>query len=101
MPHLPKLEEEVAAPLGEVIGIETARARTARSTSRETFGLLHVAVREWMLAGHGLADVEQHLIDPASISPERKAVLWLLAWSMLAPSDQIAEVEAHIELLSA
>jgi hypothetical protein len=53
-----------------------------------------------MLAGSRLSDVEEQLIDPAPLSAEKKAVLWLLAWSLLPPSYQIAEVEAHIRLLS-
>jgi len=53
-----------------------------------------------MLAGRQLSDVEEELIDPAPLSTDEKAVLWLLAWSMLPPSHQLAEVQAHIELLS-
>ena len=53
-----------------------------------------------MRAGRGLSEVEEELIDPASLNADEKAVLWLLAWSMLPPNHQLAEVEAHIELLS-
>lgn len=52
-----------------------------------------------MLAGRALSEVEDELIDPAPLSTDEKAVLWLLAWSMLPPSHQRAEVEAHIALL--
>ena len=52
-----------------------------------------------MLAGRWLSDVENELIDPAPLSTDEKAVLWLLAWSMQSPSRQRAEVEAHIEQL--
>lgn len=68
--------------------------------SVDVFSSLHLAVRKRMLAGHGLGAVEDELIDPAPVSPEKKAVLWLLAWSLLPSSYQLAEVEAHIELLS-
>jgi hypothetical protein len=64
------------------------------------FESVQVAVRTWMLAGRGLGEVEEELIDPALLSADEKAVLWLLAWSMLSPSHQRAEVEAHIEVLS-
>jgi len=53
-----------------------------------------------MLAGRELDEVEGELIDPAPLSTDEKAVLWLLAWSMMPPSRQRAEVEAHIERLS-
>lgn len=53
-----------------------------------------------MLGGRALSEVEGELIDPATLSTDEKAVLWLLAWSMQSPSRQLAEVEAHIEELS-
>jgi hypothetical protein len=53
-----------------------------------------------MMAGRGLSAVEEELINPASLSADEKAALWLLAWSMLPPSRQLAEVEAHIEALA-
>jgi hypothetical protein len=53
-----------------------------------------------MAAGRGLSEVEDELIDPAALSTDEKAVLWLLAWSMQSPSRQHAEVEAHIEQLT-
>jgi hypothetical protein len=64
------------------------------------FESLHITVKTWMLAGRELRDVEEELIDPAPLSTDEKAVLWLLAWSMLPPGHQLAEVQAHIELLS-
>ena len=53
-----------------------------------------------MLAGRALVDVEEELIDPAPLSADEKAALWLLAWSMLPPAQQRAEVEAHIRQLT-
>jgi hypothetical protein len=53
-----------------------------------------------MLAGQRLSEVEEELIDAAPLSTDEKALLWLLAWSMLPRSSQLAEVEAHMELLS-
>jgi non-ribosomal peptide synthetase component F len=53
-----------------------------------------------MLAGRELSEVEDELIDPATLSSDEKAVLWLLAWSMLPAAHQLAEIQAHIELLS-
>ena len=53
-----------------------------------------------MRAGRGLSDVEDELIDPAALSTDEKAALWLLAWSMQSPAHQRAEVEAHIEQLT-
>ncbi len=53
-----------------------------------------------MLAGRGLGEVEEELIDPAALSTDEKSALWLLAWSMLPPAHQRAEVEAHIEQLT-
>jgi hypothetical protein len=72
----------------------------ALHASEDVFGSLHLAVRKRMLAGHGLGAIEEELIDPAPVSSEKKAVLWLLAWSLLPSSYQLAEVEAHIALLS-
>ena len=72
----------------------------AQHRSVDLFRSLHLAVRKRMLAGHGLGAVEDELIDPAPVSADKKAVLWLLAWSLLPSSYQLAEVEAHIELLS-
>ena len=53
-----------------------------------------------MWAGRGLSEVEDELIDPAALSTDEKAALWLLAWSMLPPADQRAEVQALIEQLT-
>jgi hypothetical protein len=64
------------------------------------FRSVEVAVRARMLAGDGLGEVEEELINPAALDSERKAVLWLLAWSLLPRAYQLAEVEAHIALLS-
>jgi len=50
-----------------------------------------------MLAGRGLSEIELELIDPAPLSTDEKAALWLLAWSMQSPDLQRAEVEAHID----
>jgi len=72
----------------------------ALHAGEDVFGSLHLAVRKRMLAGHGLGAVEDELIDPAPVSTEEKAVLWLLAWSLLPSNYQLAEVEAHIALLS-
>jgi len=57
-------------------------------------------VKTWMSAGRGLSDVEDELIEPATLTTDEKAALWLLAWSMLPSSEQLASAEAHIELLS-
>ncbi|MGD0981747.1 MAG: hypothetical protein ABR946_09745 [Solirubrobacteraceae bacterium] len=72
----------------------------AQYRSVDAFSSLHVAVRKRMLAGHGLGAVEDELIDSAPVSADKKAALWLLAWSLLPSSYQLAEVEAHIALLS-
>jgi phage host-nuclease inhibitor protein Gam len=64
------------------------------------FDALHMDVKTWMSAGRGLSEVEDELIEPATLSTDEKAALWLLAWSMLPPSEQLAGAEAHIELLS-
>ena len=64
------------------------------------FDSLQIAVKTWMLAGRGLSEVEDELIDPAHLSTDEKSALWLLAWSMLPPARQRAEVEAHITLLT-
>jgi len=64
------------------------------------FDSLEVAVRTWMLAGRGVSEIEDELIDPATLSTDEKAVLWLLAWSLQSPSRQRAEVEAHMQQLS-
>jgi cytochrome c-type biogenesis protein CcmH/NrfF len=73
----------------------------ALQSSADVFRSLQLAVRKRMLAGHGLGAVEDEVIDPAPVSTEKKAVLWLLAWSLLPTSYQLAEVEAHIALLTA
>lgn len=82
------------------VTIGDARAQTPAYPRLGAFRSLELAVRTRMLAGRGLSEVEEQLIDPAPLSAEKKAVLWLLAWSLLPPSYQIAEVEAHIRLLS-
>ncbi|MGD0980259.1 MAG: hypothetical protein ABR946_02135 [Solirubrobacteraceae bacterium] len=64
------------------------------------FEALHMDVKTWMSAGRGLTEVEDELIEPATLSTDEKAALWLLAWSMLPSSEQLASAEAHIELLS-
>jgi hypothetical protein len=66
----------------------------------DVFRALEMAVRSWMLAGRGLSEVEEELIDGAPLGTDEKALLWLLAWSMLPRSYQFAEIEAHIQLLS-
>ena len=53
-----------------------------------------------MLAGRGLGEVEDELIDPAALSTDEKAALWLLAWSMLTPAHQRAEVQTLIKQLT-
>jgi cytochrome c-type biogenesis protein CcmH/NrfF len=73
----------------------------ALQSSADVFRSLQLAVRKRMLAGHGLGAVEDEVIDPAPVSTEKKVVLWLLAWSLLPSSYQLAEVEAHIALLTA
>jgi hypothetical protein len=60
------------------------------------FDSLLLAVRRWMLAGRGLDEVEEELIEPATVSDDEKAAVWLLGWSMLAPERQLAEVQMHI-----
>jgi hypothetical protein len=64
------------------------------------FRSVQAAIRLRMLAGHNLDEVEDDLIDPAPLSSDWKAALWLAAWSLQPPSHQLAEVEAHVELLS-
>ncbi|HEX2704049.1 MAG TPA: hypothetical protein VHM72_11545 [Solirubrobacteraceae bacterium] len=53
-----------------------------------------------MLAGHELRLAEEELIEPATISTNRKAVLWLPASSPMLSGFQLAEIEAQIESLS-
>ena len=88
----------VPGPVPAVIG--DAHWQAHEHSRLGAFRSLEFAVRARMLAGRGLSEVEEQLIDPAPLSAEKKAVLWLLAWSLLPPSYQIAEVEAHIRLLS-
>lgn len=78
---------------------DKSRAQNCTDPTEDAFRVLLGKVRTGMLVGRGLGEVEQELIDPAPLDADRKAVLWLLAWSLLPPGDQIAEVEAHIELL--
>jgi hypothetical protein len=84
------------------LSLESAEVASspAQYRSIDAFSSLHVAVRKRMLAGHGLGAVEDELIDRAPVSADEKAALWLLAWSLLPSSYQLAEVEAHIALLS-
>jgi len=65
----------------------------ALQSSADVFRSLQLAVRKRMLAGHGLGAVEDEVIDPAPVSTEKKA--------LLPSSYQLAEVEAHIALLTA
>jgi hypothetical protein len=62
---------------------------------------VQAAVEEYMREGRGLTAVEDQLIDPSLFGDELKTALWLLAWSLLPSSYQVAEVEAHIERLLA
>ena len=78
----------------------SARRRANDQLIVGEFESLQIAVKTWMLAGRGLGEVEEELIDPASLSSDEKAVLWLLAWSTLPPGQQLAEVQAHIQRLA-
>lgn len=43
---------------------------------------LERAVVDASSGGMSIDDIEQSVIQPASVSQERKAALWLLAWSV-------------------
>lgn len=96
----PSEPTKLALSLVNAVSIGEARTQTREHPRLGAFRSLEFAVRTRMLAGRGLSEVEEQLIDPAPLSAEKKAVLWLLAWSLLPPSYQLAEVESHIRLLS-
>jgi len=81
------------------IAASDARAQRPDRPTLAVFRSLQAAIRLRMLAGHELGEVEHELIDPAPLSGDWKAALWLVAWSLLPRSYQLAEIEAHVELL--
>jgi hypothetical protein len=52
--------------------------------------LLRDAVEAYAHAGVELDDIDRELIQPAPLSEDEKAALWLLAWCSL-PRDQPAD----------
>jgi hypothetical protein len=98
MPQLPSSHDFTSRRAATVQAAQVAGS-TPDEAGAAAFHHLQQAVRLRILAGNALSQVEDELIDPANVSADKKAALWLLAWSLLPPSYQLAEVEAHIELL--
>jgi hypothetical protein len=57
-------------------------------------------VTELMNEGYAFGDVEDAIDERADLTPEAKAALWLLAFSMRAPGDQLRDARAHVAALA-
>jgi hypothetical protein len=57
---------------------------------------LQERVAGMMLGGESLDRVEAEIIEPSALDPERKAALWLFAWSFLGGQEQRAELARHL-----
>jgi hypothetical protein len=53
-----------------------------------------------MEAGESFGRVEDVIDETANLSQEAKAALWLLAFSMRAPGDQLRDARAHLAALA-
>jgi hypothetical protein len=52
-----------------------------------------------MQAGEPFSAVEDAIDESANLTEEAKAALWLLAFSMRAPGDQLRDAHAHVAAL--
>jgi hypothetical protein len=57
-------------------------------------------VTELMEAGESFGHVEDVIDESADLTMEAKAALWLLAFSMRAPVDQLRDAPAHLAALA-
>jgi hypothetical protein len=57
-------------------------------------------VTELMDKGYAFGDVEDVIDETADLTLEAKAALWLLAFSMRAPGDQLRDARAHVAALA-
>ena len=53
-----------------------------------------------MEAGESFGHVEDLIDEGANLSLEAKAALWLLAFSLRAPGDQLRDARAHLAALA-
>jgi hypothetical protein len=53
-----------------------------------------------MEAGEPFVHVEDVIEESPDLTLEAKAALWLLAFSMRAPGDQLRDAHAHVEALA-
>jgi len=53
-----------------------------------------------MEAGEPFVQVEDVIDESAELTLEAKAALWLLAFSMRAPGDQLRDARAHVAALA-
>jgi hypothetical protein len=56
-------------------------------------------VTELMREGYAFGDVEDAINERADLTEDAKAALWLLAFSLRAPGDQLREARAHVAAL--
>jgi hypothetical protein len=57
-------------------------------------------VTELMNEGYAFGDVEDAIDESADLTLEAKAALWLLAFSMRSPGDQLRDARAHVAALA-
>ena len=63
-------------------------------------GSLLVEIRRRMRRGDSIDDVDLELIEPADLSANEKAALWLYAWSFVPRRKQRPSAEVHLRLLA-
>lgn len=49
-----------------------------------------------MMSGVTLDTVESEIIDPSGLSADRKAALWLYAWSFMEGTEQRAVAKSYL-----
>jgi hypothetical protein len=57
-------------------------------------------VTELMDKGYAFGHVEEAIDRAADLTEDAKAALWLLAFSLRAPSDQVRDARAHVAALA-
>jgi hypothetical protein len=56
-------------------------------------------VTQLMREGYAFGDVEDAIDERPDLTEDAKAALWLLAFSLRAPGDQLRDARAHVAAL--
>jgi hypothetical protein len=57
---------------------------------------LQERIAAMMMSGVTLDTVESEIIDPSGLSADRKAALWLYAWSFMEGTEQRAVAKSYL-----